>query len=95
MELVKEFDNKLLMRKEVEYIEKSSTTTLGRQDAKAQVAKALGADENLIVITKIGSHFGSQDVTVLAYVYENEEAMNKLTPEHIAKRNAVEAASEE
>lgn len=95
MKLVNEFDNKLLMRKEVEYLESSTPITISRQDAKARIAKALDVDENLVVITKISSQFGSQDVRVFAYVYENEETLKKLTPEHIAKRNATPVASEE
>lgn len=95
MKLLKEFDNKLLMRKEVEYLENSSPITISRQEAKAKIAKALDVDENLVVITKIGSQFGSQDVNIYGFVYENEEVLKKLTPEHIAKRNAAPAASEE
>lgn len=95
MKLIKEFDNKLLMRKEVEYLENSSPITISRQEAKASIAKALDVDEKLIIITNIKSQFGSQDVNIHAYVYEDEASLKKLTPEHIEKRNAAPVASEE
>lgn len=90
MELLKEFDNRLLMRKEVEFLLTSSPITISRSEAKSKIVKTLDVDEKLVVIIKINTHFGSQDVLISAYIYDNEEILNKLTPEHILKRTSDE-----
>jgi ribosomal protein S24E len=88
MEVVKNFENKLLNRKEViaKIVEKDPS--MKRVEVKAQLAKKLKADEKLVVIKKINNHYGSRTVEVEAYVYDDAKTMEKLTPKHIAKRNA-------
>lgn len=92
MKIVKEFDNKLLKRKEIEFDVDSKGTTLSRSDIKTQAVKALKADENLVVVSSIASRFGSTLTQVIVYVYEDEQTLKRLTPEHVAKRNEVAVA---
>jgi ribosomal protein S24E len=94
MKIVKEFDNKLLKRKEVEFDVDSQGTTLSRPDIKEKAVKALKADEKLVVVSSIASRFGSTLTQVIVYVYEDEQTLKRLTPEHVAKRNEVAVAEE-
>ncbi len=94
MKVVNEFENKLLGRKEVTVSMQSDGVTASRSKVKAELVKKLKAKEDLLVVNKIKPHFGSQETMVSAYVYEKKEVMDKLTPEHIAKRNYVEAPEE-
>ena len=97
MEIKKEFENKLLKRKEYELVFDSKATTLSRKEVKELAIKALKADESLLVVDSIKSYFGSTNSTARVYVYDNEEILNKLTPSYILKRNetlATEVSSD-
>lgn len=97
MEFIKDFENKLLSRREVIAKLEVNKETLSRKDAKAQIAKALKVDEKLIIVKEIKTHFGSKLVQVTANIYENEKVMKITAREHLIKRNApapVEEAAE-
>ena len=94
MKAIKEFDNKLLKRKEVEFEVDSKGTTLSRLDIKKEAVKALKADENLVVVDSVSSRFGSTQTQARVYVYEDEATLNRLTPKHVAKRNEAPATEE-
>ena len=89
MKVIKTVENKLLKRKEleVEILEKEASLT--RYDIKTQIAKSLQIDVNLVVVEKVNTHFGSRDVIVKAYAYDDEATLKSLTREHIVKRNAA------
>lgn len=94
MKEVSKFENKLLDR--VEYIfETQASSTPSRQDVKAEIVKKLKADENLVSIQDISSHYGSQKIHVSVYVYDNADTMQSLVPKHIAKRNNPVVEGEE
>lgn len=92
--ITKEFDNKLLKRKEVVAEIETQSTTTSRKEAKEQLAKKLKADEKLMIIENITSHFGSKLTTVTAFVYDDEETLKKVTLKHILKRNEEPQAEE-
>lgn len=94
MKAIKEFDNKLLKRKEVEFEVDSKGTTLSRLDVKKEAVKALKADENLVVVDSVSSRFGSTQTQARVYVYEDEATLKRLTPEHVAKRNEAPVSEE-
>jgi len=94
MKIVNEFDNKLLKRKEVELTVTVKDITLSREEAKTQAVKALKADEKLVVVNSISSKFGSRNVKIVVYVYEDEKILARLTPSHVDKRNAPAQAAE-
>lgn len=95
MEIVKDFENKLLKRRELEVELQTDGATLSRDKVKTQLVKELKVeDENLLVVEKIKSHFGSTIVSVFVTVYEDEKAMKVLTPQHIIKRNTAPEAEE-
>jgi len=94
MEQVKKFENKLLDR--VEYVfEMSASSTPSRQDVKSEIVKKLKADEKLVSIESVKSHYGSRKIHIIAYVYDSEEVMKNLVAKHIGKRNEVPVAEAE
>ena len=94
MEIVKQFENKLLSRTEVIAKLKGEGATISRADAKAKVAKALKVEENLIIVKEVKSHYGDANISIFANVYESIEAMNKNAREHLVKRNTVTKTEE-
>lgn len=96
MEVKKEFENKLLKRKELDLFFEGGAA-LKRDDVKSQVVKKFKADEKLVVVNKMSTSYGQRDLMAIVYIYEDEKIMSKLTLEHISKRNATKAeeASEE
>lgn len=95
MEVLKDFENKLLDRREVLVKIAGEGTTPSRTVVKAELAKKFKAKENLIIINMISSTFGARDVEVDASIYKTEVVLKRLTPEHIQKRNAIAAPAVE
>ena len=87
MEIVKNFENKLLNRKQITAKLTVEGATLSRADAKANIAKALKVEEDLIIIKEIKSTFGSTEVVVEANVYDSKENLEKNARPHLIKRN--------
>lgn len=95
MELVKTVENKLLKRKEIKGTATTHGATPTRVSLRKELAKQLKVEENLIIIKGINSSYGSNQVDVEANVYEDRETLEKLTLDHIKKRNAIEEVVEE
>jgi len=88
MKIIKENDNKLLCRKEVVAFFENEGTTRTRADIKSEIAKKFKADENLIIVREIKTHFGSQNFDVTAMIYDDEKSLKLIANEHFIKRNA-------
>jgi ribosomal protein S24E len=95
MEIVKEFENKLLKRKEIVAKEKIDGPTITRKEAKEKLAKLVGAEENLIVIKSIKPLFGSNYVEIIANIYDDEKSLKEFSREYLIKRNTFEQQQEE
>lgn len=94
MKEVKKFENNLLDR--VEYVfEMDASSTPSREDVKSEIVKKLKADEKLVSIERVKSHYGSRKIHVVAYVYSSEDVMKSLVAKHIAKRNEAQVAESE
>ncbi|MGC8662720.1 MAG: hypothetical protein ACP5RT_02965 [Candidatus Micrarchaeia archaeon] len=99
----KDFENKLLNRREIFCEVIYSGVTPNREKIKEEISKKLNLNPKLTVIAKINQLFGTTKSEVSVYSYNNEEAMkieqefkaersNKKKPEESAK---AEAAKEE
>ena len=95
MEIVNNFENKLLNRKQVTAKLKVDKATLSRADAKSKLAKALKVEEDLIIIKEIKSEFGSLNVVIEANVYDSKKALEKNARPHLIKRNSPAAVKAE
>ncbi|MFH0867766.1 MAG: hypothetical protein V1831_00470 [Candidatus Woesearchaeota archaeon] len=61
---------------EVEIIFESATPS--REEIKSRLGKDLGKNEKLIVVKGIYTDYGLKKAKNIAYVYENEDALNKI-----------------
>jgi ribosomal protein S24E len=77
MEITKEIKNVLLQRKEI-VAEEVSGSNPGFAAVTKKLSEHFGASEDLIIVNKIGSHFGTGKFTIDAFVYDNAEAKKKL-----------------
>lgn len=95
MEVVKEFDNKLLKRKElIGKVPLGSSPIPSRVQVKKDLAKKLSVDESLIVIKKIDAGYGALDVKIEANIYEDVSLIPKIETGYIVKRNEMPAPEE-
>lgn len=88
MTVVKELDNKLLKRKEVELVEVSNEGNIGYEKSKKLIAEKFKASEDLIIIKEVYSRFGSNEFIIDAYIYGDAESMKAVEP-----RNKNEAGA--
>jgi len=89
IEITSENKNPLLGRKEVEF-QLVSKITPTRSGLKAELAKALKAKEELIVIDIVDQKTGSNLTTGKAKVYEKEDVMAKVDLAYRSKRGVKE-----
>lgn len=95
MKEIKKVENKLLDRTEYVF-EMESSSVPSRDQVKQDIVKKLKADENLVSIEEINSHYGTRTIHISVYVYESEDVKNRLVAKYIAKRNApAQVESEE
>ncbi|MBW3011679.1 hypothetical protein KY311_00695 [Candidatus Woesearchaeota archaeon] len=95
-EIISKEKNALLSREDVvAKIDFSGAATPSRKQIIDALASKLNAKQNLIVIKKIDTSFGSASAKVTAHVYDNEEVMAGLKPQHIGKRDTGKKAEGE
>jgi len=73
LDVLKESENKLLHRKELDIVLKDLSATPSKKDVIAAVSANLGAPENAIVLGSIHQKFGKREARVYVRVYESEE----------------------
>ena len=95
MEVVKQFDNKLLGRKEVLVNVETEGPTHARANVREEIAKKFKTKENLVVVNSIKSHYGSLNMFVSANIYDKKETLEKLTSKHMMNRNSKDVSKVE
>lgn len=90
MEVVKDFDNKLLNRKDIVVKIENDSVTPSRKELRAQIAKQFKVDENLVIVKMVKTYYGSRNVDVFGNIYKDRKTLERLTNEHIVKRNTFE-----
>jgi len=95
-EIISQKEEPLLSRAKVKARITFEQATPSNKDVKKQAASALKKDENLVVIKKISTKFGSRQAEVDAYVYNSEEDMKRIEPKpkKKAEKKAPEAKAE-
>jgi ribosomal protein S24E len=96
IEILETYENPLAKRKEIKFkIDNRNTGTPNRYEVKQKLAALETADENLVFVKKIKTHFGDSKVLGEANIYENEEFANKFEPTYITIRNLPKEEREE
>ncbi|NWF97139.1 MAG: 30S ribosomal protein S24e [Candidatus Thorarchaeota archaeon] len=88
IDILREFENKLLQRKEIDFrIEHVGSTTPSRTDVKAKVVAQLNSDPACVVITRLGSKYGIGMTRGSARIYSTPEQLRLIEHAHILKRH--------
>ncbi len=88
--IIEKRENPLLDRIEVLALaEHPNQATPRREEVRKRIAALLGVSEDLVVVKKIVSVFGWPRSRIYVNVYKNKEAMFRLEPKHILKRNGI------
>jgi ribosomal protein S24E len=95
MDVLKENENKLLHRKELDIVLKDLTATPSKKDIIATVSANLGAPENAIVLGSIHQKFGKREARVYVRVYENEEEKKSIELKPKDKKEVKEEPKKE
>ena len=91
MEILHKFHNALLSRTELQLDLPYKSATPSSIDVRKTVAEKLKSSEDLVVVKKIGNIFGSRKALVTAYVYDNQESLDKFEPKPKVKKVKEEA----
>ncbi|RMF05041.1 hypothetical protein D6764_05715 [Candidatus Woesearchaeota archaeon] len=76
----------LLSRKNIRAKIEFEGPTPSRREVIEALASELGAKQELLVLHKIDTQFGSPEAVVFARLYDSEDAVKEFEPEHILKR---------
>ena len=85
MNVVNEFDNKLLKRRELEVVSNYDSNP-GYVRVIKELAEKFKVGEDLIVVRRIGSRFGSHEFLIELYIYEDVDRKNKIEPKKKEKK---------
>ncbi|WNY24534.1 30S ribosomal protein S24e [Methanolapillus millepedarum] len=92
--IVKDHPNKLLNRRELDFVIKYEGPTPSRIDVRQKLAALLNTDLDLTLVHKMESVFGLQEVHGYAKVYESADRMKQVEREYMIKRNTMPAEGE-
>lgn len=94
LKIINKKEDPLLSRTRVELEIIFGKATPSREEIKSKLGKDLGKDEKLIVVKGIYTEYGLKKAKNLSYVYENEEALNRIEVEKKEKTGKKEAKPE-
>lgn len=85
MEIVSDFTNALLKRKEI-VASHNYESNPGIAQATKDVADLLNVGEDVVVIKKVGSSFGSGEFLIEAFVYDSLKSRELMEPRKKEKK---------
>jgi small subunit ribosomal protein S24e len=81
--------NKILLpRKEVKALISFEQAIPTRKQLKKSIADKLKVKEELVIVRHVYSKYGTKDAEVIAYIYDNEEALKSLEYEKMMQKNS-------
>lgn len=88
MNIVKDFRNELLKRRDV-VVQKKYSSNPGFVTAKKDVAEHFKASEECVVICNVMGAFGSDIFSIDARIYDSLEILQKVEPKPRIKKEAA------
>lgn len=85
--IVEKQEQPMLYRTEVKAEVTFDREVPSRSFMKEQVAKALKADQQLLIIREIKSGFSERKAEVYAYLYKDKDKLDKFVKDYLKKRN--------
>ena len=87
VQIIKDKTNPILKRREIS-IKVKDKVTPSRIEVKGKLAALLNSKPELIVIERLGTMYGKQELTGTASIYQTEERLKQLAHEHLVARDA-------
>ncbi len=86
IEIVKDEENILLNRRDIVF--KTEETGMSRKSAKNTLVALLDTTPELLILDRMNSQYGKQDVLGYARLYDNEQNLRRIEPDYMIARNA-------
>ncbi|MCQ1535253.1 30S ribosomal protein S24e [Methanosarcina sp. KYL-1] len=95
--ILKDKNNVLLNRRELDFIVKYEGSTPSRSDVRNKLAALLNAPLELLVVQRVVTEYGMQEAKGYAKLYSDAQRMKQIENEYVLKRNPApgEEAEEE
>lgn len=93
LQIIKDKKNPVLKRREVS-LKIVNKGTPSRIEVKNKLAAMANSKPELIVIEKLNTAFGKQEITGMASIYETEERLKQLAHQHLVARGAPKPTEE-
>ncbi len=87
IQIIKDKANPLLNRREISVVVKNKTTAT-RIELKNKLAALLNSKPELIVIERLDTIYGKQEMIGSASLYQTEERLKQLAHQHLIARDA-------
>jgi len=87
IEVIKEEENELLNRKELQIKIEHNAATPARIEVKNKVAADLKAEPDRVIVDNMKTAFGKKETVAYVKIYKSAEAALHIEQEHILKRN--------
>ena len=87
IEVIKEENNELLTRKQLQLKIQHEATTPARLEVRDKVAADFKIAPERVIINNMQTAFGKKETTAYVKIYESAEAARQIEQEHILKRN--------
>ena len=92
IEIVKDEENVLLNRRNIVF--KTEEIGMSRKSAKNTLVALLDTDPKLLILDRMKSQYGRQDILGYARLYDNEQNLRRIEPDYMIARNAPAKESE-
>lgn len=92
MNVLNDFRNELLKRKEIEIV-LTAEKNPGMKDAAKDIAAKFKVGEEVVVVKAVRSRFGRDSFTIEAMIYDSVEDKNKFEPKKKEKKKEGEVSA--
>ncbi len=86
IEIVKDEENVLLNRRDIVF--KTEEIGMSRKSAKNTLVALLDTTPELLILDRMKSQYGRQDILGYARLYDNEQNLRQIEPDYMVARNA-------
>jgi len=92
IEIVKDEENVLLNRRDIVF--KTEEIGMSRKSAKNTLVALLDTTSELLILDRMNSQYGKQDVLGYARLYDDEQNLRRIEPDYMIARNAPAKGSD-
>jgi len=86
IEIIKDEENVLLNRRDIVF--KTEEIGMSRKSVKNMLVALLDTTPELLILDRMNSQYGKQDILGYARLYDNEQNLRRIEPDYMIARNA-------